>query len=73
MIKTPIRETGRVLWFNDNLGYGYIRRNDGSRAYIHHKEISGEGFKVLWEGQLVEYKLIQNKNGYEATNLISLE
>ena len=59
--------TGTVKWFNDKKGYGFITPDEGGDdLFIHHSNISGEGFKTLQDGQKVEYQAREGKKGQEA-------
>lgn len=61
---------GKVKWFNDQKGYGFITPEDGSQdLFVHYQEISGEGFKTLAEGQEVEYEVAQSEKGPKAVNI----
>ena len=63
--------TGTVKWFNSSKGYGIIVPDDGgSDLFVHHSEITTEGFAKLNEGQKVEYEVGQGKKGPCATNVI---
>jgi len=48
---------GKVKWFNDNKGYGFIQRDDGTDVFVHFSAIEGEGYKTLKEGQEVEFEV----------------
>ena len=62
-------DTGIVKWFNERKGYGFITPDNGSDdVFIHHSNISMDGYKTLNEGQKVEYETGQGKKGPEATN-----
>lgn len=64
-----IRETGKVKWFNDMKGYGFIARDNGGDAFVHYKEIKSEGFKSLFEGQLVEFTIVEDIKGPKAEDV----
>ena len=61
--------TGKVKWFNDSKGYGFIECDDGTDAFVHHSDIQGEGFRSLTEGEAVEFELAQGDKGPRATNV----
>ncbi|MBN2019903.1 MAG: cold-shock protein [Sedimentisphaerales bacterium] len=62
--------TGKVKWFNEKKGFGFIVPDDGSTdVFVHHSKIVAEGFRTLSEGQAVEYDLGEGKKGPEATNV----
>ena len=63
-------ERGKVKWFNENRGYGFIRRETGGKKiYVHYSDIVGEGFRTLSEGELVEFDLSDGERGLEARNV----
>jgi CspA family cold shock protein len=64
------KETGRVKWFNDEKGYGFIERADGTDVFVHHNAIQGTGRKTLHEGDQVEFTVQQGKKGLEAVDVI---
>ncbi len=62
--------TGRVKWFNDAKGYGFIEQPDGGEdVFVHFTAIEMEGFKTLTEGQEVEFELRQGDKGLQAANV----
>ena len=62
--------TGTVKWFSDQKGYGFISPEDGGEdLFVHHSNITMEGFRTLSEGQKVEYEPGQGQKGPEATNV----
>ncbi len=62
--------TGTVKWFNDQKGYGFISPDDGGDdLFVHHSNITAEGYRSLQDGQKVEYEAGQGKKGPEATNV----
>jgi CspA family cold shock protein len=61
--------TGKVKWFNDAKGYGFITADDGTDAFVHHGDIEGEGFKTLSEGETVEFEMTQGEKGPKAVSV----
>lgn len=63
--------TGKVKWFNEAKGYGFIEPDGGGRdVFVHYSAIQGEGFKTLSEGQVVQFDIIQGEKGPQASNVI---
>jgi len=61
---------GKVKWFNDQKGYGFITPDDGSKdLFVHHSSILGEGFKTLTENQEVEFEVTETDKGPKAANV----
>ncbi len=68
-----MRNTGRVKWFNDSKGFGFITPEDGQKdCFVHHSAIQGNGFKSLAEGDRVEYEVVQGKKGPAAANVTKI-
>ena len=67
-----MRETGKVKWFNDAKGYGFITRETGPDVFVHHSAIEGAGFRTLAEDQEVEFEVVQGAKGLQAQNVIKL-
>jgi CspA family cold shock protein len=67
-----VRVTGRVKWFNDIKGYGFIAHDHGPDAFVHHSKILGSGFKSLREGQEVEFILERGDKGWFAEDVVAL-
>ncbi len=63
---------GRVKWFNDSRGYGFIEMEGGRDVFVHHSCIAGEGFKTLREGDEVEFELVEDPKGPRAQNVVRL-
>ena len=63
--------TGKVKWFNESKGYGFIEPDGGGRdVFVHYSAIQGEGYKTLAEGQSVEFEVIQGEKGPQASNVL---
>ena len=64
---------GKVKWFNDQKGYGFITPDDGSPdVFVHHSVIQGSGFRTLSENQTVQFDLMQTDKGPKAANVVKL-
>ena len=64
---------GKVKWFNDQKGYGFITPNDGSAdVFVHHSSIQASGFRSLSENQSVQYDLLETDKGPKAANVVAL-
>lgn len=61
--------TGRVKWFNDAKGYGFIERDGGGDVFVHFSAINMDGFKTLQEGQLVAFDIVEGPKGPQAANV----
>jgi CspA family cold shock protein len=63
--------TGKVKWFNESKGYGFIEPDGGGRdVFVHYSAIQGEGYKTLSEGQVVEFDITQGEKGPQAANVL---
>lgn len=60
---------GKVKWFSNQKGYGFITPEDGSDVFVHHSAIQGDGYKTLEEGQEVEFEVTTGPKGEQATNV----
>ncbi|NLZ27418.1 MAG: cold shock domain-containing protein [Firmicutes bacterium] len=63
---------GSVKWFNAQKGYGFIEVEDGKDVFVHYSEIQGDGFKVLEEGQRVEFEIVEGTRGPQAANVVKI-
>lgn len=61
--------TGKVKWFDEKKGFGFIERSDGADVFVHFRAIKGNGFKTLAEGQEVEFEVEQGQKGPQAVNV----
>ena len=60
---------GKVKWFNNSKGYGFIQQEDGTDIFVHFSAIQGDGYKTLEEGQAVEFEITQGPKGLQAANV----
>ncbi len=67
-----MRLSGKVKWFNDAKGYGFIERPDGDDVFVHYSAIQGTGFRSLSEGQMVEFDIVDGPKGKQAANVVKL-
>ncbi len=61
---------GKVKWFNEAKGYGFIEQEGGGDIFVHYSAIKGEGFKTLSEGQEVQFEVVQGPKGPQASNVV---
>lgn len=64
-----MRMTGKVKWFNESKGYGFIKQESGRDIFVHYSEIQGDGYRTLAEGETVEFETREGAKGLEATNV----
>jgi CspA family cold shock protein len=70
-LRRPIM-IGRVKWFNNDKGFGFIERENGDDVFVHFSAIEGNGFKSLEEGQQVEFEIVEGARGPQAANVVRL-
>jgi CspA family cold shock protein len=61
---------GKVKWFSDQKGYGFITSDSGSDVFVHHSAIQGDGYKSLEQGQDVEFEVEKGPKGDQATKVV---
>jgi cold shock protein len=62
--------TGKVKWFNDKKGYGFIEPEGGGEdIFVHHTSIEADGYRTLAEGQQVKFEVVHGPKGQQATNV----
>ena len=66
------RSTGKVKWFNETKGFGFIEQDSGPDVFVHFSAINGSGFKPLAEGQAVEFDVQSGQKGPQASNVVAL-
>ena len=62
-------KVGKIKWFNNEKGYGFIEGNSDEDIFVHYSAIKQEGYKSLSEGQTVEYELLETEKGLQAINV----
>lgn len=69
-----MRTTGKVKWFNESKGFGFITRDDGQKdCFVHYSAIQGSGFRSLREGDKVEFDVVDGQKGPAAQNVSVLQ
>ena len=64
---------GKVKWFNNDKGYGFIEYKDGEDIFVHYSAILSDGYKTLVEGQYVDFELVQTDKGLQAKNVVEIK
>ena len=64
---------GTVKWFNNAKGFGFIGREDGPDVFVHYSALTGEGYKSLQEGDLVEFEIVDGQKGPQAANVVKVQ
>jgi CspA family cold shock protein len=66
---STMRIQGKVKWFNNAKGYGFIERDGGADVFVHFSAVQGNGFRTLEEGQAVEFEIVDGPKGQQAGNV----
>jgi len=64
---------GTVKWFDVKRGFGFIQQEDGNDVFVHYSNITGNGFKVLEDGESVEFEVVEGDKGLQAQNVVKAE
>ena len=64
---------GKVKWFNDSKGYGFIEQENGEDVFVHFSAVQQDGFKSLKTGEKVEFEIVQGPKGPQAANVVKAE
>ncbi len=64
------REKGKVKWFNNSKGFGFIERESGEDIFVHYSAIKSEGYRSLKEGQAVEFSVVSGAKGLQAEEVV---
>ncbi|WP_062356553.1 cold-shock protein CspD [Bacillus kwashiorkori] len=65
-------QNGKVKWFNNEKGYGFIEVEGGDDVFVHYTAIQGDGYKSLEEGQEVSFEVVEGNRGPQAANVVKL-
>ena len=63
---------GRVKWFDERKGYGFIAQDEGKDVFVHYSAIAGNGFRTLYEEQAVEFDIVEGPRGLQAANVVTI-
>lgn len=63
---------GKVKWFNEAKGYGFIQQDNGPDVFVHYSAIRTDGFKTLAEGQKVQFDVVEDDKGLKAANVVKI-
>jgi CspA family cold shock protein len=66
------KEKGKVKWFNNAKGYGFIEREGGEDVFVHYSAITGDGYRSLQEGDAVEFEVVSSDKGLQAANVAKI-
>jgi len=68
--EVPPMSKGKVKWFNEAKGYGFIQRSDGDDLFVHFSAIVGDGYRTLSEGETVEFEVSEQDGRVQAANVL---
>ena len=63
---------GKIKWFNERKGFGFIGQESGDDVFVHFSAIQGDGFKTLYEGEEVEFEIVEDEKGLKADKVVKL-
>ena len=66
-------QAGRVKWFNETKGFGFITTDEGADIFVHYSDIQGDGFRTLSENEEVEFEIDEGPKGLKAVNVVKKE
>ncbi|HEX3037216.1 MAG TPA: cold-shock protein [Thermodesulfobacteriota bacterium] len=66
-------QRGKVKWFNESKGYGFIEREGGKDVFVHYSAIESQGFKTLVEGEDVEFEVVEGPKGPQASKVLKVK
>lgn len=67
------RVQGSVKWFSNQKGYGFVNPESGEDVFVHHTEITGDGYKTLVQGERVEFEVVESDKGLRAQQVVRLD
>jgi cold shock protein len=68
-----VKMEGKIKWFNNSKGYGFIGHKDGSDVFVHYSEIVGDGYRTLQEGDRVSFEIVQGAKGPQAARVVKIQ
>jgi len=73
MRKESFMASGKVQWFDNRRGFGFIAQESGQDVFVHHSSILGKGYKILNEGETVKFEVVNSEKGPKAKNVERLQ